>query len=228
MVQECGSFLKSGTRMAAEPLLQPPFGGHGGGENGMSKPDWGEVKNAYITGKDSLQKLAEKYEIPIRTIKSRSSKEKWVEERKKFRTDVAQKSSQKTAKKEAKRLAKLRDVAEDVAALISQDVERMKKQREKEKTVTPEDVKMIKDLTVALKNIADVMRDVYDIPTIREKLLQMKYNDYKKMLAEMEKGEEGGVIILPPIIEIPEEGEDDDSGSGTETEDIVAGTAETD
>lgn len=229
-MQECGSFLKNGTRMAAEPLSGSPFGGHRGGGNGMSKPDWGEVKNAYITGKDSLQKLAEKYEIPIRTIKDRSSKEKWVEERKKFRTDVAQKSSQKTAKKEAKRLAKLRDVAEDVAVLISQDVERMKKQREKKKTVTPEDVKMIKDLTVALKNIADVMRDVYDIPTIREKLLQMKYNDYKKMLAEMEKGEEGGVIVLPPIIEIPdEEGEEDvEEDAGTETADTVAGAAETD
>lgn len=126
-------------------------------EKRTERRDWGEVKNAYITGRESLNKLAEKYEIPLRTIKDRSRKENWVEERKKFRTEVAQKASQKTAKKEVKRLVKLRDVAEDVADLIGQDVERMKKLREKRKSVTPEDVKMIKDLTVALKNIADVM-----------------------------------------------------------------------
>ena len=49
-----------------------------------------------------------------------------MEERKKFRTGVAQEASRKTAKKEVKRLVKLRDVAEDVADLIGQDVERMK------------------------------------------------------------------------------------------------------
>ena len=98
-------------------------------EKKTERRDWGEIKNAYITGKESLNKLAERYEIPLRTIKDRSRKENWVEERKKFRTEVAQKASQKTAKKEVKRLVKLRDVAEDVADLIGQDVERMKKLR---------------------------------------------------------------------------------------------------
>ena len=87
-------------------------------EKKTERRDWGEIKNAYITGKESLNKLAERYEIPLRTIKDRSRKENWVEERKKFRTEVAQKASQKTAKKEVKRLVKLRDVAEDVADLI--------------------------------------------------------------------------------------------------------------
>lgn len=185
-------------------------------EKKTERRDWGEIKNAYITGKESLKELAEKYGIPLRTIKDRSSKERWVEERKKFRTDVAQKASQKTAKKEVKRLVKLRDVAEDVADLIGQDVERMKKLREKRKNVTPEDVKMIKDLTVALKNIADVMRDVYDIPTIREKLLQAKYNDYKRILAEMEKAPEDSLIVLAETLERVEEDdmEEMDKGGG--------------
>lgn len=230
-MQECGSFLKNGTRIAAETLSEQPFGGRGGGGNGMGKPDWGEVKNAYITGKESLQKLAEKYEIPIRTIKDRSSKEKWVEQRKNFRTDVAQKSSQKTAKKEAKRLAKLRDVAENVADLIQKDVEQMIKQREKRRTVTPEDVKMIKDLTVALKNIADVMRDVYDIPTIREKLLQLKYEDYKKMLAEMENNNEDGIIVLAETLEREEEADEvegNDEGTAEAEEDHLESATEAD
>lgn len=191
-------------------------------EKKTERRDWGEIKNAYITGKESLKELAEKYGIPLRTIKDRSSKERWVEERKKFRTDVAQKASQKTAEKEVKRLVKLRDVAEDVADLIGQDVERMKKLREKRKNVTPEDVKMIKDLTVALKNIADVMRDVYDIPTIREKLLQAKYNDYKRILAEMEKAPEDSLIVLAETLERVEEDDmeemDKDGGGAAEGE----------
>lgn len=166
----------------------------------MDERDWGAIKNEYITGKESLTKLSEKYKIPIRTIKDRSRKEKWVEERKNFRTDTAQKASQKTMKKEAKRLARLRDVAEDVADLIGEDVEKLKELHRKRKNITPEDVKMIKDLTAALKNIADIMRDVYAIPTIREKLLLDKYKDYKKMLEDIEK-EEGGVIVLAEPME---------------------------
>ena len=176
-------------------------------EKKTERRDWGEIKNAYITGKESLNKLAERYEIPLRTIKDRSRKENWVEERKKFRTGVAQEASRKTAKKEVKRLVKLRDVAEDVADLIGQDVERMK---------------MIKDLTVALKNIADVMRDVYDIPTIREKLLQAKYNDYKRILAEMEKAPEDSLIVLAETLERVEEDDmeemDKDGGGAAEGE----------
>lgn len=172
----------------------------------MEKRDWAAIKNEYMTGRESLQKLADKHNIPLRTIKDRSKKEGWVEERKKFRTETAQKASQKTMKKEAQRLAKLRDVAEDAADLIQEDIEQLKKLHKKRRYITESDVKMIKDLTVALKNLADIMRDVYSIPTIREKLLLDKYRDYKKSLEEMEK--DGGVIILSEILE-QEEKEDE-------------------
>lgn len=183
----------------------------------MDERDWGAIKNEYITGKESLTKLSEKYKIPIRTIKDRSRKEKWVEERKNFRTNTAQKASQKTMKKEAKRLAKLRDVAEDVADLIGEDVEKLKELHRKRKSITPEDVKMIKDLTAALKNIADIMRDVYAIPTIREKLLLEKYKDYKKMLEDIEK-EEGGVIVLAEPMEREVEEDEGNLEAAAETD----------
>lgn len=183
----------------------------------MDERDWGAIKNEYITGKESLTKLSEKYKIPIRTIKDRSRKEKWVEGRKNFRTDTAQKASQKTMKKEAKRLARLRDVAEDVADLIGEDVEKLKELHRKRKSITPEDVKMIKDLTAALKNIADIMRDVYAIPTIREKLLLDKYKDYKKMLEDIEK-EEGGVIVLAEPMEREVEEDEGNLEAAAETD----------
>ncbi|MGN0133786.1 MAG: hypothetical protein ACI4AO_03600 [Anaerotignum sp.] len=193
----------------------------------MDERDWGAIKNEYITGKESLTKLSEKYKVPLRTIKDRSRKEKWVEARKKFRTDTAQKASQKTMKKEAKRLARLRDVAEDVADLIGEDVEKLKELHRKRKSITPEDVKMIKDLTAALKNIADIMRDVYAIPTIREKLLLDKYKDYKKMLEDIER-EEGGVILLAEPIEREEEDGENIAGDRAEEKDHLETAAETD
>lgn len=193
----------------------------------MDERDWGAIKNEYITGKESLTKLSEKHKVPLRTIKDRSRKEKWVEARKNFRTDTAQKASQKTMKKEAKRLAKLRDVAEDVADLIGEDVEKLKELHRKRKSITPDDVKMIKDLTAALKNIADIMRDVYAIPTIREKLLLDKYKDYKKMLEEIER-EEGGVILLAEPIEREEEECENIAGDRAEEKDHLETAAETD
>ena len=34
----------------------------------MQARDWTAIENEYVTGKISLQKLSEKYEIPLRTI----------------------------------------------------------------------------------------------------------------------------------------------------------------
>lgn len=166
----------------------------------MAKRDWNAIKTEYITGRESLQKLADKHEIPLRTVKDRSRKEGWTKERQNYRTEIAQKSIRKTAKKELKRLEKLRGAAEDVADLIKEDIEQLKEMHRKREFLTEADIKMIKDLTIALKNIADIMRDVYAIPTIREQLMLDKYEDYRKALEEAE-ADEGGVILLADILE---------------------------
>lgn len=122
----------------------------------MQARDWTAIENEYVTGEISLQKLSEKYEIPLRTIKDRSRKGEWSRKKKEFCAETAQKARQKIMKKEAARLEKLKGVAEELADIISRDVEQLKEQHGKSKTLTESDVKMIKELTVALKNIADV------------------------------------------------------------------------
>ena len=189
---------------------------------GVNKRDWMVVKNEYITGRDSLQKLADKHKIPLRTIKDRSAREKWVEGRKNFRAETAQKAVRKTMKREVSRLVKLQEVAEDVAELIKEDIERLKELHKKRQHITESDVKMIKDLTAALKNIAEIMREVYAIPTIREKIMMDKYEDYKKTLEGLESGF-GGVIILPDVAE-REGGTDEGAGK----ENCLEAAAETD
>lgn len=166
----------------------------------MEKRDWAAIKSEYVTGRESLQKLADKHKIPLRTIKDRCKKEKWVEGRNDFRAGVVQKTAQKVMKKEAKRLAKLRGVAEQMADLIAADVERLERMRSRSGILTKDDIQMLKDLSITLKNVADIMRDVYDIPNIREKLLIDKYKDYKKAAKEAEQNE-GGVIMLSEILE---------------------------
>lgn len=181
----------------------------------MQARDWTAIENEYVTGRESLQKLGEKHGIPLRTIKDRSRKGEWSRKRKEFRADTAQKARQKIMKKEAVRLEKLKGVAEELATLISEDVEQLKAQHQKRKELTESDVKMIKELTVALKNIAEVMRDVYGIPNIREKLLMEKYKDYKKAIKEAEKAT-GGVIFLPEVLEVVEDADHLDAAAETD------------
>ena len=173
----------------------------------MQARDWTAIENEYVTGKISLQKLSEKYEIPLRTIKDRSRKGEWSRKKKEFCANTAQ--------KEAARLEKLKGVAEELADIISRDVEQLKEQHGKSKTLTESDVKMIKELTVALKNIADVMRDVYGLPTIREKVLLEKHKEWRKSIKEAEKVT-GGVIFLPEVLEVVEDADHLDATAETD------------
>lgn len=181
----------------------------------MQARDWTAIENEYVTGKISLQKLSEKYEIPLRTIKDRSRKGEWSRKKKEFCANTAQKARQKIMKKEAARLEKLKGVAEELVDIISRDVEQLKEQHGKSKTLTESDVKMIKELTVALKNIADVMRDVYGLPTIREKVLLEKHKEWKKSIKEAEKVT-GGVIFLPEVLEVVEDADHLDATAETD------------
>ena len=97
----------------------------------MQARDWTAIENEYVTGKISLQKLSEKYEIPLRTIKDRSRKGEWSRKKQEFCADTAQKARQKIMKKEAARLEKLKGVAEELADIISRDVEQLKEQHGK-------------------------------------------------------------------------------------------------
>nr|DAX83583.1 MAG TPA: hypothetical protein [Caudoviricetes sp.] len=182
---------------------------------GMQARDWTAIENEYVTGEISLQKLSEKYEIPLRTIKDRSRKGEWSRKKKEFCADTAQKARQKIMKKEAARLEKLKGVAEELADIISRDVEQLKEQHGKSKTLTESDVKMIKELTVALKNIADVMRDVYGLPTIREKVLLEKHKEWRKSIKDAEKVT-GGVIFLPEVLEVVEDADHLDATAETD------------
>jgi hypothetical protein len=60
-------------------------------------PDWNRIKADYISGHDSLRKLAEKYTVPFSTIRRRCEREKWADQRKATRIEIQQSVVKKTA-----------------------------------------------------------------------------------------------------------------------------------
>jgi len=60
--------------------------------------NWDKIKNEYITTTISTRKLAGKYNVPYSTLRDRSTRERWSEQREVFRSKVVAKAAQKTEK----------------------------------------------------------------------------------------------------------------------------------
>ena len=73
------------------------------------KYDWIKLKNEYQTTNISLRGLAEKHSIPFNTVKSRSSKEKWAEEKEKIQHKIDTEVQQKAINKEIERKTRLNE-----------------------------------------------------------------------------------------------------------------------
>ena len=65
----------------------------------MLAVNWTKLRTEYVNGHISYAKLAEKYDVPLNTIKEKGTKEKWVEKKKKQHAIIQQKTNQKTADK---------------------------------------------------------------------------------------------------------------------------------
>lgn len=150
----------------------------------MADRDWNAIRAEYMTGNTGLSELSEKHNIPLRTIKERSARESWVEERKQYRADVVQKVSQKAADLEAERLEQLQNSVANVSELLGEDLVRLMAQHRAGEVIGENDVRVIKDMVAALKTVSEVMKSLYMIPVEKE-----------------EETKIGGVIFLPPILE---------------------------
>lgn len=91
--------------------------------------DWLKIRNDYINGGGSYRKLAEKYEVPLRTIALRGKEENWTALRETQRNKVATKLQQKTAevivKKEVKRMERLLSISDKMIDKIERAVEEL-------------------------------------------------------------------------------------------------------
>lgn len=189
--------------------------------------NWAEIKSEYLTTEISLERIADKYGISRSTIKRRSSKEGWPEEKKARKAEFVDEVVRNVVENETERIGKklegLQETAESLAGLIQVQIQDAWDVREARVAagglITDEDTKVLKDLTTALKGVADIIKEVYAIPTIREQI------DLEKWEREKQQGSgatEGGIIFLPPVLPPVTEGGGDDG------EDDMDTTAETD
>ena len=170
------------------------------------KIDWMSAKAEYITTEASLAYLAEKYGVSLASMKRRCAKEKWAEERKERKAGLVDHVLQEVLRNDTERIEKrlegLQGSAESLAALIQVRIQDAWMVRDAQANagavMTDDDTKVLNDLTRALKGVADVMRDVYAIPTIKEGIDLERWEREKESSGH---GAEalGGVIYLPEV-----------------------------
>lgn len=148
-------------------------------------PNWPAIKAEYITTDISYRDLAAKKGVAVNTLSARAKREKWVTQRRNYRDKLAEETVQKVASKKstesAKKLATLQKAADNMGTVIAgifDDLHQFNRYIVQEKkgfdTNTSEkifekvDTKAIKELSSAMRDIAYVLRNVYDIPTVQE------------------------------------------------------------
>lgn len=171
--------------------------------------DWESIKTEYITSNISYRKLADKKGVSFRTLSERAAAEKWREQRKacqdKVREQTVKEYSKIAAKENAKKLVVLQKTADKVGTVLSDVVNRIDKEFS-EAEVGALGTKTVKELTGALKDLAYVIRNVYDIPTSREQQELDIANERLKL--DKEKANNGGadeketgVVLIAPVLE---------------------------
>ena len=148
--------------------------------------DWTAIKAEYITGTISYRKLADSWGVSFRTLSDRALREGWKEARDKHRNNVVEKTVQKVASRKAtttaNKLCDLQEAADNMGRVIAEifaDSEQFHRHivteglgmgatKVEERQYKKVDTKAIKDLTGAIKDLAAVMRNIYDLPTAQE------------------------------------------------------------
>ena len=149
--------------------------------------DWTAIKAEYITGTISYRKLADNWGVSFRTLSDRALREGWKEARDKHRNNVVEKTVQKVASRKASttanKLCDLQEAADNMGRVIAEifaDSEQfhrhivteglgMGETKVVERQYKKVDTKAIKDLTGAIKDLAAIMRNIYDLPTAQER-----------------------------------------------------------
>lgn len=145
--------------------------------------DWDALKTEYVTTEISLSKLAEKHGVTKGALGMRCSKEKWVDERKRYKNGVITKTLQKHQEQDVKRLCKLMDATEkliDISLRAINDDQQYQRyivtegcgdgySEASEKVFQKVDTKALKDTVSVLKDLTSMVRDFYDLPTAAQR-----------------------------------------------------------
>jgi hypothetical protein len=170
-----------------------------------------------------VREMAEKHGIPYFTIRSRATKERWGDERKKHRLKLAETTLKKDRSRRAsaciKQLQTMGRAAEHATHAIERicsDAEQFNRhlvqvrdaegtQDVQERVYTKGDTRALRELAAAMKDLVSVIRDVHGVPTLQDQAAmelareKMELDRQKAALSADIDDDETGVVILPPV-----------------------------
>lgn len=141
---------------------------------------WGKIRTEYVTGEKSYRELAKKHGVSMSQLSEVASKEGWAKLRAEHRAETAAKAEQKLQEQQAGALADelegIRRTARNLSAAI-----------EKKSLGKRLDSKSLRELVSATKDLAAILRDVFDQPNLLNQA---------KLDKETGKGPEAVKVVL--------------------------------
>lgn len=141
---------------------------------------WGKIRTEYVTGEKSYRELAKKHGVSMSQLSEVASKEGWAKLRAEHRAETAAKAEQKLQEQQAGALADelegIRRTARNLSAAI-----------EKKSLGKGLNSKSLRELVSATKDLAAILRDVFDQPNLLNQA---------KLDKETGKGPEAVEVVL--------------------------------
>lgn len=126
----------------------------------MRKIDWHKVHAEYVAGGISQRKLAQKYKIPWSTLEKRAARENWASDREKARAIVEENAVQRTAEAVADNAvlaAEIKRKGLETLNRLFDEFNELNCTEHRNLTKTTVEIKRLKDLTGAFKDLTDDM-----------------------------------------------------------------------
>ena len=180
--------------------------------------DWIKIRNEYINGNISYQKLAEKHGVNYNTLQDKARKEKWFAKKKaqheKITEKTLQKSAEKLAEAEANRLIRISNAADRLLEKIELATEQLDLYLAKDKRKYTQQGKDKKGKTVYVDVEEEVLKSV-KVENLNKgdlKKLASALKDLKdiQFTADEDKPQESPNINITVVAATPDDMEDEE------------------
>lgn len=171
------------------------------------KTDWKKIRKEYVIGKDSYRALAEKYGVSRQRLGIVARKEKWSDERRRYREQINNKTLQQISTKVAdKQIADevqyfmtLQTAAQKGTEKALEIIDQLDQYTNSDGNIDPY---VLRCLMAALKDAHSVLRAAYDVPTrvelanldIARQRLEI---ERQKLNVADEEDKDTGIVIIP-------------------------------
>lgn len=189
----------------------------------MADADWGALKIRYVTGNISYRQLAEENGLKPAAVETRGKREKWAEERRKYRQRAQARALKRAENADVKRLAKL----QRAGTMMCDRLEGLMRDAEQQlythvavvgtgdgcSEITAERMEVVDDrkllnITKSIHEMSRAMRNLYDIQTAGEKAqlelareeMALKQREQERRERETEKKQEDKAVSEIEVI----------------------------